>query len=93
MIPVSKDKEPRKNLKPETIQVGKRLRIRDMKRVMMPLVPGQEIAWATITEQVVTQGMPGEEALALQALIPQLTAHSEVAAQATSLLVQAAGKP
>ena len=93
MIPVSKDKEPRENLKPETIQVGKRLRIRDMKRVMMPLVLGQEIAWATITEQVVTQGMPGEQALALQALIPQLTTHSEVAAQATSLLVQAAGKP
>ena len=31
--------------------------------------------------------------MALQALIPQLAGHSEVAAQATSLLVQAAGKP
>jgi len=70
-----------------------RLRIRDMKRVMMPLEPGQEIIWATMMEQVVTRGIPGEEALASQALIPQLTAHSEVAAQATSLLVQAAGKP
>jgi len=64
-----------------------------MKRVMMPLVPGQEIMWATIMERVVTRGIPGEEALALQALIPQLMAHSEIAAQATSLLVQAAGKP
>lgn len=71
----------------------KRLRIQDMKRVMMPLTPGQEIAWATLMEQLVSRGIPGEEALALQALIPQLTAHSEVAAQATSLLVQAAGRP
>jgi len=93
MIPDSKDKEPLQNLKPEITPVEKRLRIRDMKRVMMPLEPGQEIAWATIMEQVVSRGIPGEEALALQALIPQLTTHSEVAAQATSLLVQAAGKP
>ena len=71
----------------------KRLRIQDMKRVMMPLTPGQEIAWATFMEQLVSRGIPGEEALALQALIPQLTAHSEVAAQATSFLVQAAGRP
>ena len=64
-----------------------------MKRVMTHLVPGQEITWATIMEQVVTRGIPGEEALALHALIPQLTAHGEVTAKATSLLVQAAGKP
>jgi len=73
--------------------VEKRLSIRDMKRVMTHLVPGQEITWATIMEQVVTRGIPGEEALALHALIPQLTAHGEVTAKATSLLVQAAGKP
>jgi len=76
-----------------TTLVEKRLSIRDMKRVMTPLVPGQEITWATIMEQVVTRGIPGEEALALHALIPQLTAHREVTAKATSLLVQAAGKP
>ena len=58
-----------------------------MKRVMTPLVPGQEPTWATIMEQVVTRGIPGEEALALHALIPQLTAHGEVIAKATSLLV------
>ena len=59
----------------------------------MPLMPGQEISWATLMEQLLSRGRPGEEALALQALIPQLTGHTEVAAQATSLLVQAAGKP
>jgi len=76
-----------------TTPVEKRLSIRDMKRVMTHLVPGQEITWATIMEQVVTRGIPGEEALALHALIPQLTAHREAKAKATSLLVQAAGKP
>jgi len=73
--------------------VEKRLSIRDMKRVMTPLVPGQEITWAKMMEQVVTRGIPGEEALALHALIPQLTAHGEVTAKATSFLIQAAGKP
>jgi len=81
------------NVPATSTSVEKRLSIRDMKRGMMPLVPGQEITWATIMERVVTRGIPGEEALALQALIPQLMAHSEIAAQATSLLVQAAGKP
>jgi len=76
-----------------TTLVEKRLSIRDMKRVMPPLVPGQEITWATIMEQVVTRGIPGEEALALHALIPQMTAHEEAKAKATSLLVQATGKP
>jgi len=87
------EKDLNPNAPSTSTSVEKRLSIRDMKRVMTPLVPSQEIAWATIMEQVVTRGIPGEEALALQALIPQLTAHSEVAAQATSLLVQAAGKP
>ena len=73
--------------------VEKRLRIQDMKRVMIPLVPGHEIPWATLMESVVNRGIPGEEALALQALIPQLAGHNEVVAQATSILVQAAGKP
>jgi len=73
--------------------VEKRLRIQDMKRVMIPLVPGQKIPWATLMEQVVNRGIPGEEALALQALIPQLAGHNEVVAQATNILVQAAGKP
>jgi len=76
-----------------TTQAEKRLSIRDMKRVMTPLVPGQEITWATIMEQVMTRGIPGEEALVLHGLIPQLTAHHEVKAKATSLLVQAIGKP
>ena len=76
---------------PEPVQ--KRLRIQDMKRVMIPLVPGHEIPWATLMESVVNRGIPGEEALALQALIPQLAGHNEVVAQATSILVQAAGKP
>ena len=88
----SKDEGFLEKLEFETTSDEKRLRIRDMKRVMMPLVPGQEIAWATMMEQVVNRGIPGEEALALQALMPQLTAHSEVAAQATNILVQAAGK-
>jgi len=76
-----------------TEPIEKRLRIQDMKRVMIPLAPGNEIPWATLMESVVNRGIPGEEALALQALIPQLANHSEVAAQATNLLVQAAGKP
>ena len=81
------------NVPSMTISVEKKLSLRDMKRVMMPLVPGQEIGWATLMEHIVTRGIQGEEALALQALIPQLMAHGEVAAKATSLLVQAAGKP
>jgi len=76
-----------------TEPIEKRLRIQDMRRVMIPLVPGNEIPWATLMESVVNRGIPGEEALALQALIPQLAGHNEVAAQATNLLVQAAGKP
>jgi len=47
-------------VKPETTLVEKKLSIRDMKRVMMPLVPGQEITWATMMEQVVNRGIPGE---------------------------------
>ena len=92
-LPDIDDKEPQEDIKLEPTPVAKRLRIQDMRRVMMPLVPGQEITWATIMEQIVNRWIPGEEALALQALIPQLMAHSEVAAQATSLLAQAAGKP
>ena len=71
----------------------KRLSIKDMKRVMMPLLPGQEASWATLMEQTVNRGLPGEEALALQALMPQLAGHHEVVQKATSILVQAAGKP
>ena len=63
-----------------------------MKRVVMPLLPGREMEWATMTEPILMRGIPGEEALALQALMPQLTAHNEIAAQATSLLVQVAGR-
>ena len=80
--------EHAKDLKPNvsftTTPVEKRLSIRDMKRVMTLLVPGQEITWAIIMEQVVTRGIPGEEALALHGLIPQLTAHKEAKAKATS---------
>ena len=85
------ERQEEMNRSPESIE--KRLRIQDMKRVMIPLVPGQEIPWATLMEQVVNRGIPGEEALALPALIPQLAGHNEVVAQATSILVQAAGKP
>ena len=76
-----------------TEHAEKRLRIQDMKRLMIPLIPGNEIPWATLMESVVNRGFPGEEALALHALIPQLTNHGEVAAQATNFLVQVAGKP
>ena len=87
------DPKRKEEIPPPPEIVEKRLRIQDMKRVMIPLVPGQEIPWATLMEQVVNRGFPGEEALALQALIPQLAGHNEVVAQATSILVQAAGKP
>ena len=76
-----------------TTQAEKTLSIRDVKRIMTNLVPGQEITWVTITEQVLARLVPGEEALALHALIPQLKAHREAKAEAISLLTQAIGKP
>ena len=80
-------------MRPLSPAPDKKLRIQDMKRIMMPLVPGQEIPWATLMERLTNRCRQGEEALALQALIPQLAGHSEVITQATSILVQAAGKP
>jgi len=75
--------------------VGKNtpLRIQDLKRVVIPLVPGNEIYWAIITEPVVKRGRQGEETTILQALMPQLQTHAEATAQATTLLVQAANDP
>jgi len=87
----AKDLNP--NVPFTTTPVEKSLSIRDMKRIMTHLVPGQEITWATIMEQVITRGIPGEEALALHALIPQLTAHREAKDKAISILTQAIGKP
>jgi len=69
------------------------LRIQDLKRVVIPLVPGNEIYWAIITEPVVKRGRQGEETTILQALMPQLQSHAEATAQATTLLVQAANDP
>ena len=69
------------------------LQIRDIRRVVIPLIPGNEIAWAVLTEQAVRRGKEGEETMLLQALMPQLSSHPEVAAQATMLLVQAANNP
>ena len=69
------------------------LRIQDIRRVVIPLVPGNEIAWAVLTGQAVGRVKKGEEAMLLQALMPQLSTHPEVAAQATMLLVQAANNP
>ena len=92
-LPTSEGEETDDESKTQTEPNDRNLRIQDLKRVMMPLMPGQEISWATLMEQLLSRGRPGEEALALQALIPQLTGHAEVAAQATSLLVEAAGKP
>ena len=69
------------------------LRIQDIRRVVIPLIPGNEIAWAVLTGQAVGRVKKGEEAMLLQALMPQLSTHPEVAAQATMLLVQAANNP
>ena len=69
------------------------LRIQDIRRVVIPLIPGNEIAWAVLTKQAVERGKKGEETMILQALMPQLSGHPEVAAQATMLLVQAANNP
>jgi len=69
------------------------LRIQDIRRVVIPLVPGNEIAWAVLTGQAVRRVKKGEETMLLQALMPQLSTHPEVAAQATMLLVQAANNP
>jgi len=69
------------------------LRIQDIRRVVIPLIPGNEIAWAVLTKQAVARGKQGEETMILQALMPQLSSHPEVAAQATMLLVQAANNP
>jgi len=66
----SKDEGFRENINYAITPDEKRLSIRDMKRVMMPLLPGQEIEWATMMEPILTRGIPGEEALALQALTP-----------------------
>jgi len=89
-----KRKEKRKE-KDESIQspTKKGLGISDMRQIMIPLVPGQEIPWVTLMEKLANQGIPGEEALALQAFIPQLTEHGEAARQATSLLVEVAEMP
>ena len=88
----SNDKGTRENVSYAITLDKNRLSIRDMKSVMMPLLPGREIEWATMMEPILTRGIPGEETLALQALIPHLKGHSEVAAQATNILVQAAGE-
>jgi len=84
---------PRRRMQDEIEPGAKRLRIQDMKRLMTPLLAGQEVTWATLMEQLVCKGKEGEETLALQALIPQLERNPEVSAKATNILVQAAGNP
>jgi len=69
------------------------LRIQDIRRVVIALIPGSEIPWVVLTKQAVARVKPGEETMLLQALMPQLSSHPEVAAQATMLLVQAANNP
>ena len=69
------------------------LRIQDIRRVVIPLIPGNEISWAILTEQAVRRGPIGEETMILQALMPQLSGHPEAASQASMLLVQAANNP
>ena len=69
------------------------LQIREIRRVVITLIPGNEIAWATLTQQTVKRVKEGEEAMLLQAIMPQLSGHPEVAAYATMLLVQAANNP
>jgi len=84
---------PRRRLQDGDVTEIKRLRIQDMKRLMTPLLAGQEVTWATLMEQLMCKGKEGEETLALQALIPQLERNPEVSAKATNILVQAAGNP
>jgi len=84
---------PRRRMEDENRPGIKKLRIQDMKRLMTPLLAGQEVTWATLMEQLMCKGKEGEETLALQALIPQLERNPEVSAKATNILVQAAGNP
>jgi len=69
------------------------LSIQVMKRLMTPLLAGQEVKWGTLMEALMCKGKEGEETLALQALIPQMERNPEVSAKAMNILVQAAGNP
>jgi len=78
-----------------TLSLGaqNQLRIQDIRRVVIALTPGNEIAWVVLTRQAAARVKQGEETMLLQALMPQLSSHPEVAAQATMFLVQAASNP
>ena len=104
-VPIPKKKEhstpngpqqPKKECKAEDIGpmcAQNQLRIQDIRRVVIPLVRSNEIAWAVLTGQAVRRVKEGEETMLLQALMPQLSSHPELVAQATMLLVQAANNP
>ena len=84
---------PRRRPQEDDEPGGKRLSIQVMKRLMTPLLAGQEVQWANLMEQLICKGKEGEETLALQALIPQMERNPEVSAKAMNILVQAAGNP
>ena len=61
--------------------------ITDLKKLVMPLMPGQEVDWAIITrDPVINRLQPGNERLKFH----QLSSHPEALAQAMALLIQAA---
>jgi len=65
--------------------------IKEVKRLMMLLLPGQEVDWAIITQNLVENELPsGNDMLKLQAITQQLQDHPEAQAQAMALLIQAA---
>jgi len=90
---VQEDQTKATSIVDQTMHTSPPLRIQDIKRVVIPLIPGNEVAWAILTEQAVKRGKKGEETMILQALMPQLSGHTEASSQATMLLVQAANDP
>jgi len=68
------------------------LMVSTLRKIVMPLIPGHEIDWVTITRKL-TEEMPQEKAtLILNAIRPQLEDHPSARRQAQGILVAAAGR-
>lgn len=64
--------------------------INGLKKLVMLLLPGQEVEWAIITQDLVNKLPAGNGGLKLQAITQQLKNHPDALAQAMALLIQAA---
>jgi len=78
---------------PEQEMKGSELTITDLGKIIMPLIPGKEIEWVTITRNLTQRVMQIDKVVVLQTTVQQLKNHPDALAKAIALLVQAGREP